>query len=106
MPIVSERELDGVPLTGKVSLIKPDVKLHNVSLQVSWTVLDPTGNVNVWLSTTNSYKYGITDNYDLIQTVPIQKNMIIIDIKGYPSDFYKIVLEGQYNTVNRWVVRS
>ncbi|CAF3654827.1 unnamed protein product [Rotaria sp. Silwood1] len=106
IPIESERELDGVSLTGKVSLIKPDVKLHNVSLQISWTVLDPTGNVNVWLSTTNSYKYGITDNYDLIQTVPIQKNMIIIDIKGYPSDFYKIVLVGQYNTVNRWVLRS
>ncbi|CAF4934454.1 unnamed protein product, partial [Rotaria sp. Silwood2] len=44
IPIESERELDGVPLTEKVSLIKPDVRLHNVSLQISWTVLDRTGN--------------------------------------------------------------
>ncbi|CAF4882202.1 unnamed protein product [Rotaria sp. Silwood1] len=106
IPIESERELDGVPLTGKVSLIKPDVKLHNVSLQIGWTVLDPTGYVKVWLSTTNSFKDGITDNYYLIETVPIEKNMITVDIKEYPSDFYKIVLEGQYNKVNRWVFRS
>ncbi|CAF0857713.1 unnamed protein product [Rotaria sordida] len=104
--IESERELDGVPLTGKVSLIKPNVKLYDVSLEISWTVLDSTGNVTVWLSTTNSFKDGITDNYYLIKTVPIHNNMIIVDIKGYPSNFYKIALEGQYNTVNRWVFRS
>ncbi|CAF3756389.1 unnamed protein product [Rotaria sordida] len=56
IPIESERELDGVPLTGKVSLIKPNVKLYDVSLEISWTVLDPTGNVKVLLSTTNSFK--------------------------------------------------
>ncbi|CAF0842272.1 unnamed protein product [Rotaria sordida] len=106
IPIESERELDGVPLTGKVSLIKPNVKLYDVSLEISWTVLDPTGNVKVWLSTTNSFKDGITDNYYLIKTVPIHNNMIIVDITGYQSNFYKIALEGQYNTVNRWVFRS
>ncbi|CAF4106989.1 unnamed protein product [Rotaria sp. Silwood2] len=106
IPIESERELDGVPLIGKVSLIKPDVRLYGVILQIGWTVLDPTGNVKVWLSTTNSFKNGMTDNYYLVKTVPIDTNMITVDIKEHPSDFYKIVLEGQYNTVNRWVFRS
>ncbi|CAF5029113.1 unnamed protein product [Rotaria sp. Silwood1] len=47
IPIESERELDGVPLIGKVSLIKPNIKLHNASLNISWTVLDPVGIVKV-----------------------------------------------------------
>ncbi|CAF2716886.1 unnamed protein product [Rotaria sp. Silwood2] len=106
IPIESERELDGVPLIGKVSLVKPDVKLFDNSLKISWTVLDHTGNVQVWLSTTNSYKDGLADNYYLMETVPIDKNMVIVDIKAYPSNFYKVVLEGQYNMVNRWVFRS
>ncbi|CAF1059270.1 unnamed protein product [Adineta steineri] len=106
IPIEIERELDAVPLIGKVSLITPDIKLYDTSLQISWTVLDPTGNVKVWLSTTNSFKDGMMDTYYLIETVPVDKNMIIVDIKQYPSNFYKIVLEGQYNMVNRWVSKS
>ena len=98
------RELDGVSLIGKVSLTKPSVKLNASNLQISWTVLDPTGDVKVWLSTKNLFQHGMTDNYYLIRTVPIQNNTIIVDVREYSSDFYKIALEGQYNTVNRWVI--
>jgi predicted AlkP superfamily pyrophosphatase or phosphodiesterase len=106
IPIEIERELDAIPLTGKVSLIKPDVSLHDSNIKISWTVLDPTGNVKVWISTTNSFKNGIRDNYYLLETIPIENNTIIVDIKAYPSNFYKVVLEGQYNMVNRWIFRS
>ncbi|CAF5011047.1 unnamed protein product [Rotaria sp. Silwood1] len=106
IPIESERELDGVPLIGKVSLIKPNIKLHNASLNISWTVLDPVGIVKVWLSTTNVFKDGMTDNYYLVRAVPINEKVIIVDIQKYPSSFYKVVLEEQYNTMNRWIFRS
>ncbi|CAF4058582.1 unnamed protein product, partial [Rotaria sp. Silwood2] len=104
--IESKRELDGVPLIGKVSLIKPNIKLHDVTLNISWTVLDPVGIVKMWLSTTNLFKDGMTDSYYLVRTVPINEKMIIVDIQKYPSNFYKVVLEGQYNTMNRWIIRS
>ncbi|CAF0737432.1 unnamed protein product [Adineta steineri] len=105
IPIESERELDGIPLIGKVSLIEPNVSLHGNQLTITWTVLHNTGNVTIWLSTSNLFKKGIIDNYKLIDIVSIDKKIVIIDIKKYPSDFYKIALEGQYNTVNKWVYR-
>lgn len=105
IPIESERELDGIPLIGKISLIKPEINLNDDKLKISWTVLHNTGNVTVWLSISNLFKKGITDNYTLIDIVSIDKKTVIIDIKEYPSQFYKIVLEGQYNTVNKWVYR-
>jgi hypothetical protein len=106
IPIESERELDGIPLIGKVSLIKPDVNLNGDQLNISWTVLHNTGNVTIWLSTSNLFKKGMADNYKLIETVSIDTKMVIIDVKEYPSQFYKIVLAGQYNTVNKWVYRQ
>ncbi|CAF3744033.1 unnamed protein product [Rotaria sp. Silwood1] len=106
VPLETQRELDGVPLIGKVSLIKPDVSLDGDTLRVRWKALDTTGNVKVWLSTTNLYMYGMTDDYKLVKTIPIDKEEAIIDVKLYLSKFYKIVLEGQYNMVNRWVFRS
>ncbi|CAF3327269.1 unnamed protein product [Rotaria socialis] len=105
IPVESERELDGVPLTGKVSLIKPNVQLRNTSLHINWTILDPSGDVKIWLSTTNLFQNGMKDNYNLIEVVSINNNVIVVDIERYPSNFYKIILEGQYNTINRWVSR-
>ncbi len=105
IPIESTRELDGVPLTGKVSLVKPDLHLDGDSLTIRWKALDNTGNVTIWLSTTNLFKEGLIDDYQLIGTVPIENQMATFNIREYPSNFYKIVLEGQYNMVNKWIFR-
>ena len=106
IPMDSERELDGVPLLGKVSLIKPDANLNGDKLNISWTVLSNEGNVTIWISTSNSFKKGKPDNYKLIDSVPIDKMTVIVDVQEYPSQFYKIVLAGQYNMVNKWIYRQ
>jgi hypothetical protein len=106
IPLESERELDGVPLTGKVSLVKPNACLNGNRLTIRWQVVDHEGNVTIWLSTTNLFKDGMSDMYNLVETVPIDKKMATIDIIEYQSEFYKIVLEGQHNMVNTWVFRS
>ncbi|CAF1528828.1 unnamed protein product, partial [Didymodactylos carnosus] len=105
VPVESMRELDGVPLIGLVSLTKPEINLNGDRLEVSWRVLDYNGHVKIWLSTTNLFQYGLTDKYHLIRIIPVDKKMAVIDIKAYPSQFYKIVLQGQHNTVNRWIFR-
>jgi hypothetical protein len=28
----------------------------------------------------------------------------LVSVKNMPSTFYKVVLEGKYNTVNKWIV--
>ena len=103
--IDDERELDGIPFIGRVSFMNPNVTLQNNSLAISWTVLEATGYVKLWLSTTNQFKKGRTDNYTLVATVPIDQAGAIIDVSKNPSQFYKVVLEGPYNTINQWIYR-
>lgn len=106
IPVDSERDLDGILLIGEVSLIKPVVSLNGDQLNISWTVLYDVGNVTIWLSTSNLFRKGMPDDYQLIDIVPIGRKTVVIDVKKYPSEFYKIVLEGKYNTVNRWIHRQ
>ena len=106
IPVETAQELDGIPLIGKVSLAKPNVTLAGDTLTIRWKVLDRTGNVTVWLSTTNLFKSGTVDHYHLLGSIPIDNQLALFDIRGYPSKFYKILLKGHYNMVNRWVYRS
>ena len=106
IPLQSARELDGVPLTGNVSIIKPRLTLNADQLTIQWTMIDKGGQVRIWLSTTDFYRTGLTDDYKHIGTIPVENQTITLNIREYPSNFYKILLEGQYNMVNRWITRS
>ncbi len=100
------RELDGIPLTGKTSLAQPTLNIFQHKADISWQVLDTAGTAKIWLCTTNQYKTGGSDEYKLLNEVPLQQAHTTIDLSNYPSDFYKIVIEGKYNMVNRWWVKE
>lgn len=99
------KEVDGVSLIGKISVIHPLVNVFQNKLDISWQTIDPEGEISVWLSTTNSFKTGNTDDYVLLKKLPAIQRHTTIDISKYPSKFYKVVLEGKYNQVNRWIVK-
>lgn len=103
IPSETARELDGVPFIGNVSLIQPELHLFNEILIIQWKALDNHGNVTVWLSTTNLFQNGHKDDYQLIASVPIETQIVQLNMTNYPSKYYKIVLEGQFNTVNKWL---
>jgi hypothetical protein len=104
VPADIAKEVDGVPLTGKLSLVDPSVNYKDGKATLRWKAKEKTGNVKIWVTTTNNYKTGGKDEYRLLKQVPVQSQQAIIDLKKYPSSFYKIVLEGKNNTVNRWIV--
>lgn len=106
IPLQSNRELDGVSFIGDISIIKPNLTLTGDQLTIQWISLEKKGNVKIWLSTTNSYRDGLTDDYKHIGTASAADQMAVFNIREYPSNFYKIVLEGQYNMINRWIYRS
>ncbi|MDJ1471696.1 alkaline phosphatase family protein [Cytophagaceae bacterium DM2B3-1] len=101
------RELDGVPLVGKVSLVQPKAIKTAKALEVSWKPIDTEGKVKVWITTSNGYKEtGKFDTYTLLGEVPVKDGKFAVDLSKIPaSDFYKVVLEGKYNTVNRWITK-
>ncbi|MBC9911719.1 alkaline phosphatase family protein [Chitinophaga varians] len=103
IPQPDARELDGAPLTGKVSLTQPGATLDNGSLHLTWKAREKKGNVKVWVTTTNHFKTGGQDTYKLLGEVPLQQEHATISVKDMPSGFYKVVMEGPDNTVNRWV---
>lgn len=101
-----QRELDGVPLTGKISLSHPRAVKNDTQLKLTWLPANNEGKIKIWLATTNDYKQtGKFDNYKLLGEAPVKDGKFEADLsRETPSDFYKIVLEGKYNTVNRWIV--
>lgn len=96
-------EIDGIPFTGPLSVIQPTIIKQGNQLSLTWKSVDTGGKVKIWVSTTNNFKEGGRDNYFLIDEVPAKTEKLAIDISKMPSPVYKIVIEGEYNSVNTWV---
>ncbi len=99
-------EIDGIPFTGPLSIIQPTAKKHGTQLSLAWKSVDAGGKVKIWVSTTNHFKEGGRDNYLLMGEVPAKNEKIELDISKISSPIYKIVLEGEHNSVNTWVQNS
>ena len=97
-------EIDGVPLVGKVSAVQANAALKDKSIDLTWKAIDKKGQAKIWLSTTNYFETGKTDNYVLLKKVPVSAEKASIDVSAYNSSFYKIVIEMPHNTLNRWIV--
>jgi hypothetical protein len=74
------------------------------ALDVSWKAMSAAGKVKIWVTATNNYKEGKPDDYQLLAEVPVTNEHALINVKNIPSKFYKVCIEGEFNTVNRWVV--
>ena len=97
-------EIDGIPLTGKLSATDAKAILEKEKILLQWKALDKSGKAKIWLATTNNFKTGGRDNYKLMTEVPVADRSVEIDVKQSPSDFYKIVIEMPHNFLNRWVM--
>lgn len=97
-------EIDGIPLTGNISVTSANATLKNNKLHIGWKAIQGKGKAKIWLSVTNHFKEGGRDEYKLVSRVSISKQGAIIDVSKIPSAFYKIVIEAPNNILNRWVV--
>jgi hypothetical protein len=104
IPQEVEREVDGVPLIGKISVSDASVSYENGQANIRWKAIEKKGKVKIYVSGSNEFKTGGKDEYKLVKKVPVSKQNASINLKDLPSDFYKIVLEAPYNTINRWVI--
>ncbi|WP_353723073.1 alkaline phosphatase family protein [Dyadobacter sp. 676] len=99
-------EVDGVAFTGKLSVMSPVMQKSVGKVTISWKAVEKEGKVKIWLATTNHFEKGGRDLYYLMDEVDVTSEKAEIDISKYPSGFFKIVLEGKYNSVNRWIVEK
>jgi predicted AlkP superfamily pyrophosphatase or phosphodiesterase len=104
IPLNISREVDGVPLIGKLSVVEPAVNFTKQQMTISWKAARKKEKIRIWMATTNNFKTGGKDEYQLLKEVPSGSQQTTIDLKDLPSTFYKIVLEGENNSVNRWAI--
>jgi len=112
IPKDKQMEIDGIPLTGKLSVTDATADLVNNKIEVKWNVINKEapyhrigpGKAKIWLATTNNFKMGGKDDYKLLADVPVADGKVAIDVKQAPSDFYKIVIEAPCNFLNRWII--
>jgi len=121
VPREKRMEIDGIPLTGKLSVTDANAELMNDAIEVKWNVINKEarpparagtdgddrvglGKAKIWLATNNHFKTGGKDDYKLMAEVPVANGKATISVKDMPSDFYKIVIEAPYNFLNRWIV--
>ncbi len=104
LPVAVKQEIDGTPFIGPVSITDANVNYVHGNIDVSWKNLEDKGTVKVWVTTTNNFKTGGKDDYQLLAEVPVGQKHAWIDVQKYPSAFYKIVLEAPDNTLNKWLV--
>ncbi len=88
---VSLMELDGVPLTGPVSLSHPSIEKQGDSLVVHWKAYEKKGFVKILISNTNQIKKGIADEYQQLTEIPIGKEKFTFSLNPNWS-FVKLIL--------------
>ena len=104
IPRKQRMELDGVSLIGDISISHPEAKIIGDELVVSWEPHQGDEKVKVWVAETDQFNIsGEMDNYQLAGEVDILKRSYRIPLKKNKADFYKIVIEGEHNMLNRWV---
>ena len=106
LPEAPAKEVDGIPFIGELSVADPQVEVADGKAKVQWKAFDPEGLVKIWLATSNNFQKGLNDKYTLLKTVPVKSAGTTIDLQKFPSSFYKIVIEGKWNSVNRWIVEK
>jgi hypothetical protein len=104
IPADVQREVDGIPLLGPVSLAGVEVNHFQGKLDIRWQALEPEGRLKVWLAEGNAYKTGGKDQYRLLGEVPLAQKYAVMEVGPLPAAGYKLYLEGPSSSVNTWVI--
>lgn len=102
IPQAIREEVDGIPFTGKVSLSNLKAKRVGKSVELTWTVLDPEGKLEVLVANSNMFREGKPDTYASAGSVDVARGTFIFDSKQ-SDGFLKILVKGPHNWVNVWV---
>jgi predicted AlkP superfamily pyrophosphatase or phosphodiesterase len=102
-----KNEIDGVSFVGDVSVSNLKAVRTGDKIELSWSVLNPTGDAEVQLATTNNFEKGGVDTYTTIGTVPVKAGKYTFSLPASASaDVYKILIKAPHNTTNTWVVKK
>lgn len=105
VPLDIKREWDGVSLTTPVDAFDLKAQKERRHLEISWRPLSE-GDAKLYLSSTNQFKIGGKDNYELIKTVSLEKGRTTLPLRKIPKGFCKLILETPKTTLNTWLIEE
>lgn len=94
-------EVDGVPFTGDVSICNLRATRTHQRVELTWDVHDPSGELEVFISTTNRFKEGQPDTYTSQGTAAVSGGRFVL--LENPDGFLKFHVKAPYNEANVWV---
>jgi len=104
VPEHQERELDGVPLTGSISLSNLTLEGKGKKQLLTWTPSTQSETLSVYWSPTDHFREGGQDEYFLVGEVPSDAKQYALPSEFGKKAFFKVLVVGKYNSVNTWKV--
>jgi len=104
VPEQQERELDGVPLTGSLSLSNLTLVGRGKNQLLTWTPGEAPETLSVYWSPTDQFGEGGSDEYFLVGEVPADAKQYALPTEFGKKDFFKVLVVGKYNSANTWRV--
>jgi len=101
-----KREIDGVSFVNSISMSNFTATKEGNKLLLRWKSYGSGEKAKVLLSNTNNFKESGKDQYTEVLQVMTSDEKATIVLKGAPSEFYKIVIQSNLNSVNTWVTKS
>lgn len=104
LPEQQESELDGVPLTGPLTLSNLTLVGKGKNQLLTWTTGIQSETLSVYWSPTNHFGEGSSDEYFLVGEVPSDAKQYALPPELGKKAFFKVLVVGKYNSVNTWRV--
>lgn len=104
VPEHQERELDGVPLIGPLSLSNLTLVGKGKNQLLTWTPGIPSETLSVYWSPTDHFGEGSQDEYFLVGEVPSDAKQYALPPEFGKKSFFKVHVVGKYNSANTWRV--
>jgi predicted AlkP superfamily pyrophosphatase or phosphodiesterase len=95
-------EIDGISMMGEAYAGKLTGKLVGDKLKLSWKAYGKAHRGLVWITSTNQFRYGNSDQYRLLGKVEISEETAGFDL-GMKYDNLKVVLELPEGFLNVWL---
>ena len=104
VPEHQERELDGVPLTGPLSLSNLTLIGKGKNQLLNWTPGVQSETLSVYWSPTDHFGEGGQDEYFFLGEVPSDAKQYALPPEFGKKAFFKVLVVGKYNLANTWRV--
>ena len=102
IPLDLQFEQEGAPFIGQISIADVKAEQTDSQITITWDNYDDS-QVEIYLSVTNNFKDGGTDEWKKIGDVKAGQKRFVFDKSAQESEFYKFSLRGEHNMLPVWV---